>query len=538
MIRGLDKVSVDEARRALIKLLPLQPSPRYIDLRKFNAAQEQLHLLPIPFKNFLDYRFRGLDWGRWSRPIPKSLNTESRPNHQAVEPPQALGKSKSSFATPIVQALKAAREDIRIYKTLPRGEAEEQDGVKPVRPFNLRTSVTAEFGQVLVPLTDGKVFDPLRTPFCYAFPGLSKMLLNENLSADAETTAPKLEYEFVANPTQNNPLKNDQKYPNLLMQVRYQQGSNPVLHGVRLQSNERYHDVLLPDKSVDVRFRITQHIEMTEFHRQQNVKEFFEEIRANIKSGTRLTAPPILQVLVPKSAIPGFGPKAKGERFLEYLFTGIRIGQSVTSKYKDYQLSYSAVRAGKLGKRGGTLAMHYDVHQDKILSKKSSKPNSLKKFVDASFEMANILTEAATNQKPIKKPRDMQSARKLRRSHTLHTSSAAGEGTDENNENNDSLRNELPETVAPTFTTEAIEDSIEQDARRHSSMIEEGDIADPLIASFLREEHYKHEITEESLAEDAHKRVTAIGDINNEPIALGQEETPQARKKRVLQLSE
>ncbi|KAF2794827.1 hypothetical protein K505DRAFT_374358 [Melanomma pulvis-pyrius CBS 109.77] len=475
LIRGLSKHSVEEARRGLFQMLPFQTSPRYIDRRKLDAMQEQRHLLPTAFKNFLDYRFRSLELGRWALPILKSTDDGSTPQHEGDKSHQAGTKSDQHMPSQIVTALQATQDNVRIRRN------------EPKESFQVRRSVSAEFGQVLVPLINKTASDALNAPFCHVFPGLSKLLMNEAFSTEAESATPKLEYEFTGNPAQANPLKDGQKHPDLLMKFKYQQGSEPKLHSVTLKMKEHFHDVLLPEKAVDIRYKVTQELKLLDLEGQPQVREYIDAICVNIESGARLTAPPLLEIKVPKSAIPGSSPYAKGDRILEYFLTGIRYRQSVTSEYQKHVVSYSTTRAGKLGKKGGTLSVYYNVGKDTKLS----DVTALKKFVQTSFVVADQLTAAAANNKPMAKtirPRDQTSARKTRRSEARNS-----EYTPHN-----FVEFETDHVAPPAFdTVNSTIDRIPDDAIEHPFRIADGDIENPYIASFLSEDNF----TEPEIAE-------------------------------------
>ncbi|KAF2712984.1 hypothetical protein K504DRAFT_369936 [Pleomassaria siparia CBS 279.74] len=503
MIRGFDKISVEEARRGLLRTLPYKLSPRSIDRRKVLAAQKECYLLPTPFKGFLDYRFRNAEYGRWSLPVHKAPDAASQLEHNVATSDKAVAKTDEQFSKRISRSIKAIVEETQLEK-------DASPDVRPLYPFRITRSVSAEFGQVLVPIDADRASTPQsdaqNVPFSHLFPGLSNLLMNEALPVEAVFTAPQIEYEFIPNPAQANPLHAQRQYPRFSIRLKCQQGSQPIFHSAVLQSGEVFHDVLFPDKAVDVRFKVVQEITLLRPLLQPKVKSFVDAICANIESGERLTAPPMLQIIVPKMSIMDSEPVHKAERTLEYIFTGVRYEHSVWSSYQGYHVQYASTRAGALGKKGGMLSMHYNAKKD--LKK------DIKNFVNASVGIADILTKSATNNKPMAKsirPRDQTSARKTRRSEMASRDGAEApslnehSGEDMEHFSHGSKDTDLSNSDIAANDMENIDAKENQDEGiLPNHHLEDGDFEDPSITSFLSENEYvEPEMAEEMVKGEA-----------------------------------
>lgn len=377
--------------------------------------------------------------------------------------------------------------------------------VKPLQDYTVHNQISAEFGQVLVPLnTKNKTSNALDAPFCHVFPGLSNLLMEEDFSSAANFAKPRLGYEFVPNPTQMEPLQDNERYPGLTITIKYQQGSRPQLDSVAFKVRESLHDIPLPERAVDVRFRVSQGLVYANNSIMTNdtsIRNFIDAVVANIESGERLTAPSKLKVSVPRAAIPGC-TSPKGDQPLEYLFTSIRYQQSISMMYENEVVSYSNTRAGKLGEKGGTLSVRYNARKD---------GNSLENFVRTTFKIADLLTEASGNKKAMNKtvrPRDEMSARKVRRLEMAKLEKDP-EGSSRNN-GYERLPSDMTE-----FGNEEDEiartpsDQSGGEVSEHSNYIQEGDIDDPHIASFLAEEQW----VEPDITEDASKTA-----VSGEPV--------------------
>jgi hypothetical protein len=548
-------------------MIPFEGPMRHIDRRRLDAAQKESYLIPTAFKNFLGYRYRSMDLGRWSLPVPKPGSEDSPALHKASESEVAENVDER-LAVRIVKTLKASQ------KQFPRGKfvLEKNLFKKKMQEHIFHNRISAEFGQVLVPLdTSYKTSSALNAPFCHVFPGLSNLLMNEAFSSEAHAAPPKLEYEFVANPAQAAPLKSDERHPGLIIKFKYQQGSKPTLDSVAFKIEESIYDVLLPERAVDVRFRVSQELvykNATIMCHDLKIRAFIDTVIANIESGERLTAPFKLMISVPKAAIPGYDVNAEGNRSLEYFFAGIQYRQSVNTTYQDQPVSYSTTRAGKLGKKGGTLGTYYDVNED-------SKP--LKNFVKTTFKIADLLTEASGNVKAMSKtvrPRDQMSVRRQRRQ---GMAMGGVDGQDPEDHEERSSRNdgyermprddltvegeeEEEEVGKPISAFGAPESSIEESGdavKEPSHQIEDGDIDDPFIASFLTEEQWTEpEIDEEptktivggtpmfsnmsSLAEDAEQDNIGVPvpteSVENEP-TLVEDDVSNTEEKKALHSS-
>jgi hypothetical protein len=492
----MNMTSVEQAKRGLLQILPLKGPTRHIDSVKLTVAQREGHLVPTPFKNFLDTRYRSMGLGRWSLPVAKTTSKNS-PVILNAPKSKAADKTDERLAARMAKTLEATQ---RKFNKLGNGSESEKEQVKKsVQDYTISNRITAEFGQLLVPLDTSSKQAPniLNAPFCHVFPGLSSLLTNEAFSSsEAHSASPKLEYEFVANPAQENPLQGDKRHPGLVMTFVYQQGSKPVLANVIFKVEESVYDVPLPDRAVDVRFKISQEIIYSDkslMITDPNIKNLIDVVIANIESGERLTAPSKLTVSVPNATVTGYDADVKGDRSLEYFFTEIRYRQSFNTTYQGETVTYNHTRAGKLAKKGGTLSTYYDVGKG---------PGALKSFLKKTFRIADLLTETSGNNKAMSRtvrPRDQMSARKLKR-----LGMAKGgmiEQDPENHEEYPSRNDDLivegeeqeEEVDGPTPALGASEggvDRFQDEVKENSHQIEDGELDGPYMGSFLTEEQW------------------------------------------------
>jgi hypothetical protein len=191
-------------------------------------------------------------------------------------------------------------------------------------------------------------------------------------------------------------------------------GAKATFHKLTLSFQQRIHDVLLPDKAVDVRFsrRASLNFNTKEFN-DEDVQAWVDAVIGNIQSGGRLTAPP-LRIKIPKWTIPGVSSEEKGMRTVTYHFSGVQFRQPVVGNLLGEDISYNTTQSGKLGAKGGALTAHYNGHGDTELRDESA----VKVFVERCLDMVDLITDASKQTLPVSRlirPRDQNSERKARR---------------------------------------------------------------------------------------------------------------------------
>ncbi|KAF1934791.1 hypothetical protein EJ02DRAFT_362924 [Clathrospora elynae] len=419
IIRGFDKNAVDEAKRTLTRFLPFKDSAtRTFDTQKLDAAKSSSYLLPVFLEDkSLDHTYRNSALGRMSMPIARI----TEPEDTGIEEQQGETAKKSVKSPRTLHGLVN-----RVVATVKRPTsdtskpAEEVGNWTPEPEYKL----SAEVGQVLFPLENAdpnKAIEaalqrPSQSPFLPTFPGLSSILASPDFTATTRMQTPSLLYDFRPDPEQPN-FEPGQTFPSMHIQMRTDRnGAKATLHKLSIGFQHRIHDVLLPDKSADVRFFRYGRLRFKTSHGDKNVQEWTDAVIRNIESGGRLTAPP-LRIEIPKWTIPGFPADAKGMRTVTYLFSGIQFRQSVTGHFLGMNVSYSTVQSGKLGAKGGALTAYYNAHSmdgDMLLQDEIS----IKAFVRGCFEMADKITHASTQTLPVSRlvnPRNENSGRKIKR---------------------------------------------------------------------------------------------------------------------------
>jgi hypothetical protein len=409
---------VEEARRTLVRLLPLKDSTtRTFDTQKLGTAKSSSYLLPVFLGKALDHKYRETRLGRMALPIvrltePEVADDEAEPAKRPADMP------KNAFQGLMNRTVSTVR--------LPAVDLKRLEGAPGNWLPETEYKLSAEFGQVLFPLDhtdpskaiEAALVQPSRSPFSPTFPGLSSLLVSPDLTATARLKIPSLLYDFLPSPDQPN-FESGQMFPSLHIQMRTgRNGQAASIHKISLGFQSHIHDVLLPDKTADVRFYRTGRLRYRANHKDQNIREWTDAVIANIESGGRLTAPP-LKMDIPKWTIPGFPADAKGARTIIYHFSGVQFRQSVTGDLLGEAISYSTVQSGKLGAKGGALTAHYNGYGDTQLQDEVA----IKAFVETAFKMVDIITDASTQTQPISRqirPRDENSQRKNKRMVDAH----------------------------------------------------------------------------------------------------------------------
>ncbi|KAH6875659.1 mitochondrial inner-membrane-bound regulator-domain-containing protein [Alternaria rosae] len=409
VIRGFDVSSIEEAKRTLIRFLPFKDSAeRTFDTQKLGHAESTAFLSPVLTEHdSLEYKYRKRELGRLSMPIMRLTEPESaetKAEKPAKVPKTTLhGLVNRTLGTILRPASAVSLPQHELSNWIP----------EPV------FDVSAEFGQVLFPLED---MDPSRvveaalsetskSPFVSTFPGLNSVFTSPNISVISRLQTPSLHYQFRPD-LEHEP---GQVFPNLRIQMRTgRSGAKATLRKLALSFDQRIHDVLLPDKAVDIRFQRRANLSFNvKDHNDENVQAWVDAVTENIESGGRLTAPP-LRIKIPKWTIPGFSSEEKGMRTVTYHFSGIQFRQPVIGDLFGVAISYNTVQSGKLGAKGGALTAHYSGHGDTELRDESA----MKAFVERCFDMADLITDASKQTLPasrIIRPRDMNSERKAKR---------------------------------------------------------------------------------------------------------------------------
>lgn len=413
-IHGLDEASIAEAKRTLIRLLPLKESAtRTIDTQKLDAAKQGSYLSPAYHEaSSLDFNLRGLSMGRWAVPVTRAEDA----SQVASESTSNIEQSSHSIVNRVASLLKPP---VDAAFTGPESKPRNrQTGYWALEP---EFKVSADFGQALFPMDmsdPNKVVeaasDPQRSPFHPAIPGLGSLLASSEFQNISRTETPALGYNFVPAPEQKDlGAEIGSDFPRLFIQVRTgRDGNRPTIHKLSIGFQERIHDVLLPDQAADIRFHRYGRLRFSsKSHHDKNVEEWTEAVRQNIESGGRLSAPS-LTIDIPKWTIPGFPSHEIGMLPVKYLFSGVQFRQSVTGRLLDTQVSYSTVQSGKLGAKGGALSAYSEKLQG------NEAVAQIRDFTSKCVQLVDYISQAGAQTQPLRQvvlPRNEHSARKQRR---------------------------------------------------------------------------------------------------------------------------
>ncbi|KAI4932527.1 hypothetical protein J4E85_002925 [Alternaria conjuncta] len=409
VIRGFDVSSIEEAKRTLVRFLPFKDAAeRTFDTQKLGSAESAAFLSPVLTEHdSFEYKYRKRELGRLSMPIMR-LTEPDTVEAQAAKPAKAPKTTLHGLVNRTLGTI------LRPASAVPLPKHEMSNWIP-----NPTYEVSAEFGQALFPLEDvdpsrvveAALSDPSKAAFLSTFPGLNSVFTSPNYSVVSRLQTPSLHYKFRPD-LENEP---GQTLPKLRIQMRTgRSGARATFRKLALSFDHRIHDVLLPDKAVDVRFQRRANLSFNNRdYNDENVQAWVDAVTENIESGGRLTAPP-LRIQIPKWTIPGFPSEETGMRTVTYHFSGIQFRQPVIGNLFGVAVSYNTVQSGKLGAKGGALTAHYSGHGDTELRDESA----MKAFVERCFKMADLITDASKQTLPpsrVVRPRDMNSGRKAKR---------------------------------------------------------------------------------------------------------------------------
>lgn len=372
-MRGLNKETVAEAERCLIKMLPLRAPEFTVD--RSGVPLDQNHFVPVPLdKESVDYELREAKLGRWSLPVAtkKSALLESDSVAERIESTQA-----------------------HIAKMAPEifDETSRHVPTKSLWEPEATHRLRARFGHVLHPLDDPTTQHPYFVP---ALPGLTSVFRHMTFKPYF-TTNPSLTYEFIPNPKKSDAESTEFEYPALSVTLRPDKTGQYHLQKMILSFGWVRHDVLLPEEVVDMSFEYDHTLRLQNRSQMKGLFDWEREVLRNIQSGKRLVAPEI-ELDIPRWTVKGMESVKKNDvTRAHYMFTGVKIHQSMWGAYQGVAASYGTSQSGKLGAKQGTLSISYGVSaaSKKIVGLDAKE--ALGKFVADAYMMAGKITEAAAS---------------------------------------------------------------------------------------------------------------------------------------------
>ncbi|KAJ4360937.1 uncharacterized protein N0V89_001506 [Didymosphaeria variabile] len=411
VIRALDKETIADAERSLIKLLPLKNLQNIsVDTTGRDVLEGSDHFLPVVVeKEAVAYKDRRTKVGRWSLPVNQanaSLHASDSITER-VKTAQELVVTKLMTPPTQYQRTGNASRDIKYRKWTYHPEAR----------------LTAVFGHALFPLDDPTTGKPRFFP---ALPGLSSIFSDEAFRMGF-VMRPSLCYEFIAEPGPKNYTSDlsPYKFPRLSAYFRPDNEGQHALSKVVLNFAATKHRVLLPEQAVDIQFQTSQSIQMQNVRLDQDARLLQNQVLPKLQGGGRLSAPDI-SVDIPKWTVEGMEFDGK-EDFVKtkFIFTGITFSQSIWGQHQGQTTKYVTRQGGKLGAKTGIFSTVYGMNG---LAKKlahSDPPNAMRDFVANAFKMAGTITQAAAaSQAGMKKLE-----RKVKPQHSFRPRSQSAGGT-------------------------------------------------------------------------------------------------------------
>ncbi|KAF2449766.1 hypothetical protein P171DRAFT_379938 [Karstenula rhodostoma CBS 690.94] len=375
IIRALDKETIAEAMRCLVKILPLKStSLGTVDTTGRSTLESPDHFRPVVVeKESVEYKARNSKFGRWSLPM-KQANV-TYPTSASV-----------------ARRVKTAQEHV-LKMTLTPPTPNQRIKIKHQK-WNHKTEIRlkAIYGHALLPLEDSSSEAAYFVP---ALPGLSSMFADQAFTTSF-TTRPLLCYEFIAQPGPGNYTSDllPYKFPKLMAYFRFidgQQGLSKVI----LSFGAGNHQVLLPEEAVDVWFQTYQSIQMNNSRVALETRTLREHVLENLQSGGRLSAPDIT-LPIPKWTVGGMKFDEKDDLIkTKYQFVGVTFTQSVWGEHDGSPASYSTKQSGKLGAKHGVFSTIYGVNRMAKPIAINDPPNAIREFVANAFKTARTITKAA-----------------------------------------------------------------------------------------------------------------------------------------------
>jgi hypothetical protein len=379
------------------------------------------YIRPSLFTETLPYTFRKSKLGRWSLPIanetPSPVSPVTSLTDDEALPTDVPLKYGGAVTTKLQTGIKnrVVKELLR-FDAVPAAETAAPETVAPetqtieteiVQGQSLWSpkadiQVAAEFGQALFPLNFSNPTFAKDSPsvFTGVIPGLPKFLFDVKWAqSDSTTTTHTLAYQFIPSPKNHNP-KTLQAYPNLTVLVTLSPTGEVSVQGVGLGVEEHFIDVLIPDWATDIRYKRTKKVWLHNPEQDENLGGFFDEIRANVMSGERLTAPPTLQLRIPWWTVKGSKKQEEdGVCEAEYVFSGIEHRQTAVVEFEGRSLRYCGQQGGKLAGKDGMLKLYYGPISDNH----DVEWTALSRFFEASFRIARRINDAAANTSRLEK---------------------------------------------------------------------------------------------------------------------------------------
>lgn len=443
LIRGYDAISIQEAERALLNLLPLKSETLIsVDMQKVIDATGSCYLLLVFMADsILDQVGRHKSYGRnWIPTAASSSSSFTLENAQewqeqgsaAHHQPTNVSVANDSLVDRAVTAIKRDFElkpkiswKRKIPKEHTRGEMALFEYKTGNWPTKAEFRLTAEFGQALFPFTpttsttEGDATLSYTSPptFVSNIPGLSGLLTSPLITGTDRGYAPSIIYEFMAVPGQNLYTR-DQIFPELRITMHMgSAGVKPYLGSLTITFQQSTHYILLPDKAVDIRFCSSAQLTLPEAYKVENVKDWIADVLDNLESGDRLTAPD-LKLRIPQWTVQGFSFSTERFSQVHFRVKNIQLVQDVSAAMLDTRMTYNSIQGGKFGANNGVLSAHYNSEPDRRLTDEKA----LAAFVRKGLDIADVITSFGAQTVPLMKamnPRAVSSARKLMRQKAL-----------------------------------------------------------------------------------------------------------------------
>ena len=396
---------IDIVRRLLLASRPYHERVHH-DLACDSSSTKAAAFITYSKTEGLSWRDKLRQWTRWISPIGKE---------GTAQPVKEEGDKKPlSSASTTAQIQQALESPTSTSDTL---QYSDEDKTWESRYF---TKTSALMGAVLHSSLESEPASPgdkllRKTNFINAFsttvPNLSRVL-SKALAMNEGKTLEYLVLKFQPDPftTPTNSLETSQQqslpgsaaalttFPPIELRFSVDPKSRETkLTSVLAMIHEKQTDVMLPEKTVDIRFQQRTTCRLRR-HLHRRTEDFFENSLLILKGGSKLEIPPRIVVPIARRLCKGDGFDISGQNTdsagknrvreddvtdVPYLFTGLELRSTLVFKLNGWRLFYTSISAGRAGGRRSEL---------KIRPIWNGRPAGEEEFVRAAYQLADDLS--------------------------------------------------------------------------------------------------------------------------------------------------
>lgn len=382
----------------------------------------QLEPCPIEIEQGLPLVERGTQWSRWTAGLSQGFNAWEGSNNQPCV------NSDRWY-----DVLKSISDLLFMDAQIPTTMIDSNKHTNTFWGDGLMRETSAVFGQVLYPsdsikktkqavsANQGRGRDSAfcgalasRREFLSTFAGL-RVLVSSDLEGIQKDNPGWKSYQDLCIrlvPSQNGdvPIGGKCILPDLELRLDInQQTKETALVGVRLISDRRKVDLLLPEEIADVRFLAKSYVPAALHRIDPQMSDFIKSSNLNIFGQGRLKTPTTLSVLIPRCSVQDISQLtlSDGIRVLDpgpdipvnYTFSSLEHRSYLSKQVGQSELEYVMIEAGKIGGRR---------IEARLKLRNFSKPNEQNEFLNC-FQNVHRFFERFRESTSLIAPKDVVS---------------------------------------------------------------------------------------------------------------------------------